>query len=162
MTPRSPASPLSADVAGQLALRDEQFRMLLAASGMSVFRRTLPEGVDAPNIGYENLEGWAVLHPPLYGNAPDEPITMAEVVQRILPEDRPQLIDGLNRAVAGKDTRWCCEYRVRRPDGAVRWLRATAVIVRDTRGRAVQVDGVAYDVTAEKSTAAELAYWREN
>jgi FixJ family two-component response regulator len=39
------------------------------------------------------------------------------------------------------------EYRIVRPDGAVRWIRDTCFPIRDERGRVRQAGGIAQDVT---------------
>lgn len=42
------------------------------------------------------------------------------------------------------------EYRIRRPDGDVRWIRESLFLARDDAGRPVRVVGLAKDVTAYK------------
>lgn len=51
------------------------------------------------------------------------------------------------------------EYRIDLPSGGLRWLRDRMQIVRDASGRAVRIDGIAADVTAQvhADTARELA-----
>jgi PAS domain S-box-containing protein len=48
------------------------------------------------------------------------------------------------------------EYRVVRPDGAVRWVRARRFGVKDPAGRTVRVTGIAEDVTDRKAAEAAL------
>ena len=48
------------------------------------------------------------------------------------------------------------EFRILRPDGSVRWLRALGKHIRNARGEATHVLGFAEDVTVEKQRLSEL------
>jgi PAS domain S-box-containing protein len=48
------------------------------------------------------------------------------------------------------------EYRIVRPDGAVRWIRDTAFPIRNADGRVVQAGGIAQDVTPDVSPTVYL------
>lgn len=48
-------------------------------------------------------------------------------------------------------------YRIRRPDGAVRWIRSRAYPIRDDRGEVVRVAGIAMDITAQRHLEEQLA-----
>ncbi len=72
----------------------------------------------------------------------DDPGLLAELV---IAEDRP-LIDGMHeRQSQGFLT--TTEYRIRRPDGSVRWLREQTVPLLNDRGEVVRLNGVITDVT---------------
>jgi len=59
------------------------------------------------------------------------------------------------REVAGADA--CeLEYRILRPDGAVRWLRDRASLVRNAQGEVVRLAGVTEDVTERRELEAQL------
>lgn len=45
---------------------------------------------------------------------------------------------------------WQLEFRVRRPDGAVRWCYGMAVAVRDAAGRTSRIRGITMDITDRK------------
>jgi two-component sensor histidine kinase/PAS domain-containing protein len=45
---------------------------------------------------------------------------------------------------------WQLEFRVRRPDGSVRWCLGTAVAVRDVAGRISHIRGITMDITERK------------
>jgi PAS domain S-box-containing protein len=88
---------------------------------------------------------------------------LASFVERILPEDREHMA-----AMAGLSTRtlsrWTTEFRVRTPDGFIKWLRGSAVPERlDDGGFAWS--GIFTDVTELKRIEQELAKvrneWRE-
>lgn len=43
-----------------------------------------------------------------------------------------------------------CQYRIRRPDGAVRWLSDRKKLVRDAQGQVVMIAGIAEDITERR------------
>lgn len=48
------------------------------------------------------------------------------------------------------------EYRIIRPDGSIRWIRAKAFPVRDASGQVYRIAGIAEDITDRKSTEKAL------
>lgn len=66
----------------------------------------------------------------------------------VLEEDRPALLRMLEDA---GDAAWQTlefpPYRIRRPDGDIRWIAARAYPIRDERGKIVRVAGIAEDIT---------------
>ncbi|MBI2060035.1 MAG: PAS domain S-box protein [Nitrospirae bacterium] len=74
----------------------------------------------------------------------------------VLPEDRDRVDFGTEIMEKGKsDT----EYRIRRPDGEIRWLRSRGWVVKDEKGSVVRLDGITSDITQRKR--AEEALQRE-
>jgi PAS domain S-box-containing protein len=64
----------------------------------------------------------------------------------IHPEDREKTAEASERALRGEG-RYDVEYRVVRPDGAVRLVRSQGDVTRDDSGRPVQQFGVMQDIT---------------
>ncbi len=79
----------------------------------------------------------------------------SEFFASILPEDRP----GVARAYAqyAEEGHFDMEYRILRPDDAVRWIWARSFPVRDGEGRVVRNIGMAMDITERKDHARVLA-----
>jgi len=76
-------------------------------------------------------------------------------VNRLHPDDLEQTVNELKAAIEGKrdfDT----EFRVVRPDGSIRYIRALALVQRDTDGQALRVIGINWDVTRYKETEEAL------
>ena len=63
-------------------------------------------------------------------------------VNAILPEDRPRVA-----AVFEATTDFEVEFRIARPDGAVRWIRARGFPIRNETGVVYRIAGIAEDVT---------------
>lgn len=72
----------------------------------------------------------------------DAPMSWAESIH---PDDRARVTSAAStrQATGGYDE----QYRIVRPDGAVRWIRDQAFPVRDSGGRVLRVVGVARDIT---------------
>jgi PAS domain S-box-containing protein len=79
-------------------------------------------------------------------------------MEAVLPEDREVMMAELTLVRERGEGR--AEYRIRRPDGAVRWIEDRAYAVRDASGEVVKVVGVAADITERKRTleALQAAY----
>ena len=74
-------------------------------------------------------------------------------METILPEDRPSLSGHLEKQRQGSFSEM--EYRIRRPDGTVRWIRDHSFPIRHTSGKVYRTAGMAEDITERKY--AELA-----
>lgn len=80
--------------------------------------------------------------------------------QHMHPDDKQPVIEALNDALAGPDP-YNTEYRVVWNNGSVHHLRATGLVRRDKRGRAVSMAGANWDVTESRRLTAELAQQHE-
>ena len=68
-------------------------------------------------------------------------------IDAIHPDDRARVVGGLPRQVDGA---YDVEYRVVRPDGAVRWIHDRAFPVRGPDGTVDRIVGLANDITAHR------------
>lgn len=66
------------------------------------------------------------------------------------PEDRAARMQILERVAAEGET-ITHEYRILRPDGAVRWVRDTVFPIRNLEDRVVQIGGIAHDISHRDS-----------
>jgi two-component system sensor histidine kinase/response regulator len=80
-------------------------------------------------------------------------------IDAVHPEDRERAMGLLARSIRGEEADE--RYRVVRPDGSVRWIRARAFPVRDAKGELSRVVGIAEDVTDAQRAQAELVRARE-
>ncbi|MBD1874908.1 PAS domain-containing protein [Nodosilinea sp. FACHB-131] len=92
----------------------------------------------------------------LFGLHPEDPIESFErFIERVLPEDRPELLS--NHAQVGRLSGILeVTYRIRRPDGDVRWLSDRGNIEVDAEGQPCRQLGTVIDVTAQKTAEATL------
>ena len=70
------------------------------------------------------------------------------------PDDRERVSDAVERSLQGETVTQ--EYRIVRPDGAVRWLRDALFPIRDEQGRVRRAGGIAQDVTAHEGSLVYL------
>jgi PAS domain S-box-containing protein len=97
---------------------------------------------------------------PVLGYAVEEwladPLLFAK---RLHPEDRDRVVaEELRCRVAGQDL--ACEYRMLAKDGRLVWIRDQAVAIRNN-GAPHHLQGLMYDVSAEKEAQASLRRSRE-
>jgi len=71
-------------------------------------------------------------------------------------DDRERVLTDYGAALAAGEA-YADEYRMRRTDGAVVWLREVDVPIRDSQGQVVSRQGVVFDVTDLATTRSELA-----
>ena len=74
--------------------------------------------------------------------------------QRVHPEDRDKLV--FDRVDGFPDGPVATEYRIIRPDGAIRWLHSLGTAARDENGEVEAVHGIIFDVTERKQAEDEL------
>jgi PAS domain S-box-containing protein len=87
----------------------------------------------------------------IYGVTPGEFVATPENLKvLVLPEDWKQLQTGMN-VMLEHGQPYQAEFRVRRPDGDVRWCATTAAATRDGSGKVVRISGVTMDVTERKN-----------
>lgn len=71
----------------------------------------------------------------------------------IHPEDLERVREAAPLEVKGE---YDIEFRIVRPDGAIRWLRDTAVPIFDKAGNMIRLAGIAEDITTRKALEAQL------
>ncbi|MEP0912568.1 PAS domain-containing protein [Leptolyngbya sp. GB1-A1] len=75
--------------------------------------------------------------------------TAEDFFSSIHSEDRERIIQGLERAKAGKEQH-CQEYRIIRPDQTISWLNSQGRVYFDQQGQATRFVGVSVDISDRK------------
>ncbi|MBF2087304.1 MAG: PAS domain S-box protein, partial [Synechococcales cyanobacterium K44_A2020_017] len=131
----------------ELALQEseERFQEVANTIPQMFFVRTLnPDRYTYISPAYEKI--WGRSRQALQDNPDDWQ-------EAIHPDDRKQVTTSLNEQWQGQPTHR--EYRIVRPDGAIRWISAVISLIRDQTGQPLRVIGLADDITDRKQ--AELA-----
>lgn len=82
--------------------------------------------------------------------------SLADILQRIEPEDRPSIESAFHQQLATAG-RFAVEYRVRDGEGRVRWFSTRGrVVERDEAGRPLRSAGVAVDIDAQKTAELDI------
>ena len=97
----------------------------------------------------------------LYGIAPrDFDASLIAWSERIHADDRQRVLAELDHALDGKGA-FNTSFRIVRPDGQERQIRARAHVQRGSAGRATRMVGVNWDVTAERRAQSEIEKARD-
>ncbi|MBF5046014.1 PAS domain S-box protein [Aggregicoccus sp. 17bor-14] len=135
----APASPAA----------EARLRSLLEATTALVWTADAQGALVADNPGWARFTG--------QGRAAYEGWGWLEAVH---PEDRAQVTHAWAQALQ-QGAPFGCEYRLRRADGAWRWLSARAVPVLEPDGRVREWVGANTDVTAHRRATSVLAFLAE-
>jgi two-component system, sensor histidine kinase and response regulator len=77
-------------------------------------------------------------------------------VDLIMPEDRDRVV-GVFAALTRETSSVDIEYRIVRPDGELRWIRARGFQVRDAAHTLIRLTGIASDITGRKLAELEIS-----
>ena len=82
----------------------------------------------------------------IFGRPIDQPFTYEDRLQAIHPDDREKSAEEARRCIAeGND--YDVVYRIRRPDGEVRWIASRGQPFYNAKGEALRIAGVSTDIT---------------
>lgn len=130
------------------ALQDSEERLRIALSGSAM--GTWDWNVASGGLRWsEDMEIIHGLEPGTFGGR------FEHFARDVHPEDREEVLAAIGDTVTGGED-YRMDYRIVRPDGAVRWLAARGRVFRDDRGRAVRMAGVCSDITEGKETERRL------
>jgi PAS domain S-box-containing protein len=113
--------------------------------------------LEATDVGAWNVDlihhtAWRSLrHGQIFGYAePLPPWSDEAFLQHVLEEDRAGVVQTIEQAVARGEA-WYLECRIRRVDGAVRWIWVQGQSIRDGQGQPTGMSGLVRDITAVKA-----------
>ena len=123
---------------------------------------TLEEAQRIAHLGYwdhdldTDLRTWSDETYRIYGLAPQErTVTSAAWQDLVHPEDRRMVNQAVAEALRG-GPRYDVDYRVVRPDGAVRVVHSKGDVTRDKSGRPCRIFGTVQDITERKRAEEDL------
>lgn len=135
---------ISEKIQAECALRENEQRLALAmrAAQLGVWDCSL-------------MKDEVVLSPKYREVYHHDPLTRAEWLALVHPDDRQQVVAVARDSLAGRH-QWDAEFRVLLPDGGIRWMHSYATILVDEAGQPVRMVGVSQDVTGRKQGEASL------
>lgn len=123
-------------------------KILQNVPGMVFQYRRQPGGQDAFLFASEGAMA-------IYGVPADAVMADALLIRDLMLEDDKERLFGSMACSAAQMIRWQVDYRIRREDGRIHWLRVDALPERDPEG-VVTWFGVVTDITTTKQMEAEL------
>ena len=129
----------------ELSEREREAELAADAASIGVWTRDIVRGRISASKKWREL----------FGIAPNEPITLERVLERVHPDDRSAFRDGLDQA-AGQAGDYRSEVRLVLPDGRPRWIAALGRVEFDAKGRPVCSRGACIDVTERKNAEQEM------
>ncbi|MEI7911488.1 MAG: PAS domain S-box protein [Verrucomicrobiota bacterium] len=92
----------------------------------------------------------------LYGTTPEQFTASYQAwLDRVHPDDLERVVAETNQAMIG-DREYVVNFRIRRPDGGIRHLRAVGWMLRDATGAVLRVVGTNTDVTDQVLAQQEI------
>ncbi|WP_079435361.1 ATP-binding protein [Zoogloea sp. LCSB751] len=126
--------------------RDQVLSATEQVAGLGVFSIDLHSGE-----AYSSAQLRGIL-----GGAPEEPLSVDIWAERIHPDDRLRVVSRFREGLMQRGEPFDEEYRIRLPDGAIRWIHGIGGVDLDADGRPVSVHGVSLDITERKEVQASL------
>ena len=98
----------------------------------------------------------------IFGYSPGEvEPTIAWWSSQIHVEDRARVLAGMQSIIAGRESLWSSEYRLRRGDGSYAYVFDRGYVVRDGEGHALRLIGAKMDLSDRKRNEKELEAAKE-
>ncbi|WP_245951447.1 response regulator [Paracidovorax anthurii] len=83
-----------------------------------------------------------------FGRAPDEPLSYAQVLAAVHPDDAARMQAAVDHTIATGEE-YAIDYRVVFPDGRIRWVNVRAQRWTDAQGRPIRMAGTSHDITEQ-------------
>ena len=125
-------------------------------SPISLAETRLQLALDAGSVGTwtsdlrTGLQIWDRRQRELFGVGDSEAPTRDLFLSLVLAEDRPRIEWTEDDLKPG--ARHLSQFRIRRPDGVVRWLASSAAVRTDASGNPIELVGINWDITDQKNS----------
>jgi PAS domain S-box-containing protein len=147
---------IAADITERKRVEDE---LRTLTQRLSLATRAASMGVWELNLG-SNTAIWDDMMFQIFGISKKAPMTRKDWEQLIHGDDRPKVERFLDTIVAGR-TQHTMEFRIIRPDGAMRYLSVSGGPVLDKAGSVTGVVGIVLDITERTQLELDLEAARE-
>ncbi|MCA1639935.1 MAG: PAS domain S-box protein [Acidobacteria bacterium] len=132
-------------------LRESEERLRLATEAARMYSWEM--NLTTQEVKYSQYSGAAF-------NSDSLPKNLEEVMKKIHPEDRQQVLREVERAVSGTGT-FTQQYRIVNPGEEITWYESFAVTVHNVQGNSGSLIGITQDITERKQAEELRQTWAE-
>jgi PAS domain S-box-containing protein len=126
---------------------NERYELALKASNDGIWDWDITTNKIAWNEGYCKL----------FGYLSGQQESADSRIEKIHPDDRQGVHDGLNKAIwENGNTHWSSEYRFLKSNGSYAFVYDRGIVIYDDKGKPVRMVGTIQDVTERKEAEARL------
>lgn len=80
--------------------------------------------------------------------------------EHIHGEDRQRVLQSINTLIKSKNSNWVEEYRFKKADGVMAYVRNKGIVIRDKKGKAIRMIGAMQDITEQKREEHQLKLFK--
>jgi PAS domain S-box-containing protein len=102
---------------------------------------------------------WSATSAAIFGVSSAGDGDLARFLALVVPEDRTRVAAALENAADGESP-YDVQFRIRQPDGSLRWIHAKAAALVDEAGRFTRLIGVNADITEREMAYAKVNEWK--
>jgi PAS domain S-box-containing protein len=121
---------------------DAHWDVVFNQIGLGFWELSLPTGILRSSTSFKKNFGYPA----------DGVLTYETILGLILPEDLDRVQDDIELTISNEQRIYHSVYRIRRPDGEIRWIRADG-IMSQPNDESLKLVGTTIDVTDEKITS---------
>jgi PAS domain S-box-containing protein len=131
---------------------DERFQLVARATNDAVWDWDIPANTLWWNQGFKTLFGY---------KDEENQTDLTSRTERMHPEDRDRIMEGIRRVIEGPETYWASEYRFRRADGSYAYIYDRGYVMRAQDGRPLRMVGAMVDITQRRQSEEEVLRARD-
>jgi PAS domain S-box-containing protein len=129
--------------------------LIKAKNELEQLHNNLNEAVFSIDLVHNKMLYASVAHQTVFGHSPDDFFENPQLwYDLIVQEDKPIVDAGYPILFSGKNV--INEFRIKRPDGQVRWIEARMNPTLNENRTITRIDCIAYDITNRKQIETEL------
>lgn len=80
--------------------------------------------------------------------------------EHIHGDDRQRVLQSINTLIKSKNSNWVEEYRFKKADGVMAYVRNKGIVIRDKKGKAIRMIGAMQDITEQKREEQQLKLFK--
>jgi diguanylate cyclase (GGDEF)-like protein/PAS domain S-box-containing protein len=145
------------DANDRMARRNAEKKLAETRAQLQSIYESLPDMLWSVELPGEKINYVSPASGAIYGYGPDDFLANQDLwIDVVHTEDRAAVEAAWQRLVAD-GIAFDIEYRALRPEGSIVWVHDRGRVIRDAKGKALRIDGVARDISESVRQRARLA-----